>query len=196
VARPRRSADTRTKLLEEGVAQFLANGFHGTGIKAVLDSVGVPKGSFYNYFESKEDFGAATVRHYSEGLAAAFDRCLAAADDPVSGLDDFFEWEMRLHTDSGFGGGCLVGNLGAEVEHDGPCRNALVACHAAFRARIAGALGTGQERGLVRTDIPAVELADLLVDTWEGALLRMKMQRSVEPLRQCKDHLLRGYLQP
>ncbi len=65
MGRPRLSHETKTRLLDEGVASLIGQGYHGTGIKEVLDQVKVPKGSFYNYFESKEHFGAEVIRHYA-----------------------------------------------------------------------------------------------------------------------------------
>ena len=59
---------TKEKLLDEGVCIFIERGYHGTGIKEVLDSVNVPKGSFYNYFKSKEEFGAEIIRHFAAQL--------------------------------------------------------------------------------------------------------------------------------
>jgi TetR/AcrR family transcriptional repressor of nem operon len=90
---PRRSKreETRQRLLQDGVSSFLEHGYHGTGIKEVLDRVEVPKGSFYNYFESKEAFGAAAIRHYAGCLAAKMESELSEASDPVSGLRCFFE---------------------------------------------------------------------------------------------------------
>ena len=120
--RPRRSAAIHHQLLEEGVASFLANGFHGTGLKEVLDRVRVPKGSFYNYFESKEAFGAAAIRHYASCLEAKLGHALTTASDPVAGLRAFFHGLMREFERSGFAGGCLVANLGGEFEGSEVCR--------------------------------------------------------------------------
>ncbi len=69
MARPRLSEGTRQRLLQHGMSAFLQQGYHGTGIKQVLDEVGVPKGSFYNYFASKEAFGAAAIEYYADCLA-------------------------------------------------------------------------------------------------------------------------------
>ena len=85
MARPRRSEGTRQRLLDEGVAAFLHVGYHGTGLKEVLDRVGVPKGSFYNYFASKEEFGAAAIRHYSDCFGRQMDAAMSGAKNPLVG---------------------------------------------------------------------------------------------------------------
>ncbi|SMD02241.1 transcriptional regulator, TetR family [Desulfocicer vacuolatum DSM 3385] len=58
----------RTRLIEIGLRLFSHYGYNGTEIKAIVDEVGVPKGSFYNYFKSKEDFTVAGIEFYSDTL--------------------------------------------------------------------------------------------------------------------------------
>ena len=70
MARPKRNQNIRSQLLNEGVSIFIKQGYHGTGIKEILDTLKVPKGSFYNYFESKEHFGAEVIRHYTKQIIA------------------------------------------------------------------------------------------------------------------------------
>jgi len=62
----RQNKEIRKKLLEAGVSIFIDQGYHGTGIQEVVDKAGIPKGSFYNYFKSKEDFGSKTIVHFGE----------------------------------------------------------------------------------------------------------------------------------
>lgn len=196
MARPRLSESTRQRLLEEGVASFLTGGFHGTGIKEVLDRVKVPKGSFYNYFESKEAFGAAAITHYAECFAARLAAALGAAPDPLTGLRRFFADLMADFERDGFVGGCLVANLGGELEGSEICREALAEAMQGWRDGVRDALAEAQERGQLRDDMDAGEMADLLVDSWEGAVIRMKIERSTAPLQRCLDGLLGGYFLP
>lgn len=192
----RASQRTRERLLEEGVAAFLERGYHGTGIKQILDRVNVPKGSFYNYFDSKEEFGAAAIRHYAACLAEKMKEALASAPDPLSGLRIFFQRLMAEYEKSAFVGGCLVANLGGELEGSEICRQALATAFRDWRDGVLAALVEAQERGLVRDDIDAVELADMLIESWEGAVIRMKIERSLEPLQKCIRRLLDGYFRP
>ncbi len=186
MARPRRSDNTRLKLLDEGVAAFIDQGYHGTGLKDVLDRVGVPKGSFYNYFESKEDFGAQVVQHYSEHFIDQLDDALkTAAPDGISALKKFFRQTIRSFEAKDFRQGCLVGNLGGELEDSAVCRDALRDALDRIRDRFRGAILLGQEHGTVRDDISALELANLLLNAWQGSILRMKIDRSAKPLKQC-----------
>lgn len=196
MTRTRSSQDTRERLLEEGVSAFLRQGYHGTGLKQVLDQVGVPKGSFYNYFESKEAFGAATIEHYADCLAAILTAAMRDAPDALSGLRAFFRMQMKAFEEAEYAGGCLVANLGGELEGSPVFRDALSAALHRYITGIAAALQAAQNSGTVRSDIPAGALAQILVDAWEGAVIRMKIERSLAPLEQCLDRLLDGFFKP
>lgn len=194
--RPRQSHDTHLRLLDEGVAAFLEHGYHGTGLKQVLDRVDVPKGSFYNYFESKEAFGAATIQHFADGVQQLLTSELEKAPDPLTGLRRFFRALMKRYEAADYVGGCLLANLGGELEGSQVCRETLARAFRDWRDDIRDALQRAQKLGQVRNDIAATELADLLVDGWEGAVIRMKMDRSLKPLRRCLHRLLDDYFQP
>jgi TetR/AcrR family transcriptional regulator, transcriptional repressor for nem operon len=196
VARPRQSEGTRERLLREGAAAFLEHGYHGTGIKQVLDRVKVPKGSFYNYFESKEEFGAAAIQYYADCFVQKLNDALAGAPDPLTGLRLFFRRLMDEFEEAGFVGGCLVANLGGELEGSDVCRQALSTAFRGWRDGVRDVLREAQGQGTVRSDVDAGELADLLIEAWEGAVIRMKIDRSLEPLERCLRRLLDGYFQP
>jgi TetR/AcrR family transcriptional repressor of nem operon len=196
MARPRLSEPTRQRLLDEGVAAFLDQGYHGTGLKEVLDRVKVPKGSFYNYFESKEAFAAAAIAHYADCFGSKMQHALETAPDPVTGLRRFFESLMADFEKAGYVGGCLIANLGGELEGSDICRATLAKAFRDWRDGVSEALRQGQALGLVRNDIDAGALADLLTESWEGAVIRMKIERSLDPLRRVLERLLDDYFRP
>jgi len=189
-----RNPATLNKLLDEGMAAFLHSGYHGTGIKEVLDRVNVPKGSFYTYFESKEAFAAAVVEHYAACFANRMQAHLSVAANPLAGLRAFFESLMVEFEANQYTGGCLVANLGGELEGSDLCRSALSAAFTGWSREVAAILEASQQQGLVRTDIEASTLADLLTEAWEGAVIRMKIEHSLEPLRRVLTQLLDGYI--
>ena len=174
---------------------LLVQGYHGTGVKEVLDSVGVPKGSFYNYFESKEQFGAEVIQHYAEQVLANMDAWLGKPrGDAFSALRRFFKEEVRRHEEEGWQG-CLLGNLGAELGGSKMlCQTAMERGLNGLEARFASVLARAQEQGTVRNDIKPEELASFLLNSYEGALLRMNVERSVKPLRRFNAVVLEGLL--
>jgi TetR/AcrR family transcriptional repressor of nem operon len=196
MARPRLSELTRQRLLSEGVAAFLEHGYHGTGIKQVLDEVNVPKGSFYNYFKSKEDFAAAAIEHYADCFGEKMRNALVQAPDPLTGLRTFFESLMVDFEAAGFVGGCLVATLGGELAGSDVCREKLASAFQDWRNATSAALKECQELGLVRADVDADDLADLLTESWEGAVIRMKLVRSIVPLQRVIGRLFDDYFQP
>ena len=82
-----KKTEARTKLLQTGLRLFAENGFNGTGIKEIVDEVGVPKGSFYNYFKSKEDFTVEIIQFYSDNLSILWDDFLKSGpSEPLESL--------------------------------------------------------------------------------------------------------------
>lgn len=190
------SPETRERLLEAGVAAFSDCGYHGTGLKQVLDRVGVPKGSFYNYFDSKEQFAAEVIRHYAARSLACLDVINTQPEaDAVAALRCYFSAEIDRCEGKGIG--CLLGNLAAELGASQElCRRAMAEAMRASEGRITEAIERGQRAGSIRDDLPASHLASFLFNAWEGALLRMQVEDSVEPLRLCAELVLDSFFRP
>ena len=196
MARPRRSQDSRERLLDEGISSLLRDGYHGTGLNAVLEKAKVPKGSFYNHFKSKEDFAIAAIQRYAECLASQLEQSLTEATNAHEGLRSFFGSQMEKYVAADFVGGCLVANLGSELEGNDACREVLQASMRGFRDGLERAIRVAQDEGHLRSDLTAQSMADLLVSAWEGAVIRMKIERSLQPLEHCLQQTLGGYFQP
>lgn len=189
MARPKRNDDTRERLLAIGLSLFSRHGYHGTGIKDITDSAGVPKGSFYNYFESKEDYAAAIIRHYGEQAAARWaDNLKSAPASPLGTLRHHYQTGIARYEQCSSKTGCLVGNLAAEISESSElCRDTLRTVMNASRERFVKYLRQAQELGEARTDLSAEEMADFFWNAWEGSLLRMKIENSTTPVRHCID---------
>jgi len=176
--------DTRQAILEAAAPLIYRQGFHRTGLKEILEAAGVPKGSFYFYFKSKEDFGLAVIDHYSNRLneRANWER-EASAQPPLVRLRGLFVARRDLRASDGCEGGCPLGNLAQEMSDLSPVmrerlRNALtlVASH------IVALLREARDRGELAERLDPVQLGEFILDAWEGALLRMKAEKSPEPL--------------
>jgi len=122
-----KKTEARTKLLQTGLRLFAENGFNGTGIKRIVDEVGVPKGSFYNYFKSKEDFTVEIIQFYSDNLSILWDDFLKSGpSEPLKSLQHSFEMIISHHEQSEVRTGCLIGNLAAEIsEASDLCRQKM-----------------------------------------------------------------------
>ncbi len=185
----------REKLLDQGVQMLMTQGYHGTGIKEILDVVHVPKGSFYNYFGSKEEFAAEAITHYIEPF---IDRLTAHLQDPqidgLTALKNYYDELISEIEQADYKGGCLLGNLMGEIGDTSEiCRRALMTVVERYNELQKTALERAQKQGSVRTDRSAKKMADLLANSWQGALLRMKIDKSAQPLRECCQTLLDDY---
>lgn len=185
----------REQLLDQGVSLLLAQGYHGTGLKEILDAVKIPKGSFYQYFESKEAFGAEVVTHYIEPYIQQLTDHLNNPElDALSALQAYFAQLIQDLAQGDFKGGCLLGNLMGEIGDTSElCRFSLKQAIKRYRDLLILGLTRAQAEGSIRTDKSAERMADLLLNTWQGALLRMKIEQSVMPIQTCCEELLVGY---
>ena len=182
----------RENLLSQGVTLLMQQGYHGTGLKEILDAVKIPKGSFYNYFGSKENFAAEVIQHYINPFINQLSSHLQNPDhDALSALQRYFNELITELEKAEFQGGCLLGNLMGEIgDTSDICQKSLQSAVLRYRNLLKTGLVRAQQEGSVRTDKSAEEMADLLVNLWQGALLRMKIEKSSTPLKQCCENLL------
>ena len=180
----RAQAETRARLLRAGVAILTEKGFAAVGLDEILKSAGIPKGSFYHYFASKDDFGLALIDAYAAYFAAKLDRWLTdPARSPLQRLGGFVGDARAGMARHGFRRGCLVGNLGQEM---GVLPEAFRArLHGVlldWQARTAACLEAAREAGEIAPDEDCATLAAAFWIGWEGAVLRAKLERGPEPL--------------
>ena len=187
------------KLLETGLSLLEQKGFNATGIQEIATIAGIPKGSFYNYFASKEEFGVEIIRFYTETHMEQWENLLEAEDngDSYRALSTVFVQLAAKYECANPKKGCLLGNLAGEIsEASEECRVALGVAVCEFKNILAQRLLTGQQSGKVRTDVSAERLADLVWDAWQGSLLRMKIEKSAEPVRNTLEVLFKKMLIP
>jgi TetR/AcrR family transcriptional regulator, transcriptional repressor for nem operon len=177
--------DIPERLLSAGLALFLQQGYNATGIQQLTDHAGVPKGSFYNHFASKEAFAAAIVERYAQNMQRSWERMMRSAPpEPMAAIRHVFAQMLGHHERSTCSAGCLIGNFAAEIALSSEaCRQNLLAAQLAWRERLAGLVTAAQASGEIRRDVNATALSALTWAAWEGGLLRMKVERTVQPLR-------------
>jgi TetR/AcrR family transcriptional repressor of nem operon len=176
--------DTRKAIIEAAAPLIYRQGFHRTGLKEILDAAGVPKGSFYFYFKSKEDFGLAVIDHYLENLLATRSQVLAdGAAPPLTRLRAVFTGRRDQRESDGCEGGCPLGNLAQEMSDLSPrMREHLQGALGSIAKVFAELLAQARDRGELPADLDPGQTAGFILDAWEGALLRMKTEKSVAPL--------------
>lgn len=159
--------DTKDTILARGEALMLQHGFAGVGLSAVLKAAGVPKGSFYHYFSSKEDFGREVIEAYSDRYTAALDKLLDQQTTAADRLTQFLNaWS------EGQGGRCLVVKLGAEVSDLAePMRAAMNRGVDGFTQRLADLLDQGARDGTLQVADPLAEAQTLYAALLGAAVL-------------------------
>ncbi len=182
------ASTTKRDLLELGLKLLLEHGYADLGVATLLERAGVPKGSFYHHFESKEDFALQAIDVYMEGVHGALDAALGDEDgDPLEQIRGFFALVAAGYKGDGYLG-CLLGGLGQELSAVSPeFRKKVERCFGVIARRFEKALEVAKARGQLREDADPRELADLLVNCWEGAALRSRLRRSAGPLDQMLD---------
>jgi TetR/AcrR family transcriptional repressor of nem operon len=180
--------DTRQRLLEDGLALLLEQGYNHLGIHTLLSKTGVPKGSFYHHFRSKEDFAFQVIDRYMTDVHAGLEACLGdETTPPLARVRRFLELSLEKYREEGYLG-CLLGGLGQELSGVSErFRSRIEACFAEIAERFAACFDIAKTRGELPADADSRELADLLVDCWEGAALRSRLWRDPTPLNAVLD---------
>lgn len=190
--RPSGRCATREGLVKAGMAIFAEQGYTSTGIDRVLREAGVPKGSFYHYFASKEEFGLAVIDAY--GRLGGDELVRLFGDPAVAPLDRFGRFvlgakrSMRKH---GYRRGCLIGNFGQEFgcAHESFARR-LVTVLEDWQRPVAGCLREAQAAGQIDPVVDPIRLAELFWIGWEGAVMRARLERSSRPLERFMEFYL------
>lgn len=192
--------ETKQRIIENGARLIHLNGYHNTGIKEVLDAAQVPKGSFYFYFKNKEDFGLAVVDFFRNQFADLGRSHLKnRSKKPLARLQDLFEDSRNYFKLLGCRLGCPIGNLATEMgDVNDAFRDKLEGVFEEMRAGIEAFLIAAQEVGELDDGMDTRECAEFILDSWEGALLRMKAQGTVEPLARFERMIFKllGKYQP
>jgi TetR/AcrR family transcriptional regulator, transcriptional repressor for nem operon len=180
------SHDVRERLLEAGVRTFSKAGFNGCSVQDITDAAGVPKGSFYNHFESKEALGAAALQHYWTDGACDQLKILTRLDmSPRERLRTYFEEATAEMAQIGFTCGCLVGNMAAELSDHSPIiAIQLSAIFLGWSGQVAECIRAAQVAGEIESNADPDQLAAFVLNAWEGAVLRARIEKADRPLRQ------------
>jgi TetR/AcrR family transcriptional regulator, transcriptional repressor for nem operon len=181
--------DTYTDLILAGYDIIAQQGFCATGIDAVLKAAQVPKGSFYHYFKSKEAFGMAVIDAYADRLELRLQTFLDDPDvGPIDRIRNFLENALARLQQTDCTKGCLLGNLGQELaDVNERFRSRLEEVFGLWKERFADCLREAQTKGHLSSDMDPIQLAGFIIASWEGAILRSKVMKSTQPMKDFID---------
>jgi TetR/AcrR family transcriptional regulator, transcriptional repressor for nem operon len=156
-------------------------GFNSTGVQDITDAAGVPKGSFYNHFDSKEALGVEIVERYGANQT----RREILSDPtvpPLQRLRRHFERINGLFADSHFTRNCILGGFSSELANQSETiRESLRKLYGQWTKDIEATVAEAQAKGEIVNKTKAVDIAAFLLDSYEGALLRARVERSRKP---------------
>lgn len=183
--------DTRQRLIRCGVELLSKQGLHKTGIEEVLKKTSVTKGSFYHYFESKQDFAARVIDSYEEFAKRKLDRSFGNTDlSPLDRFKCFIDISKTGMAKYDFQHGCLVGNLSQELgEEDDFIAKRIKELVKSWEASTTTALEEAVKLGEIPANSNVPMLSKFFWIGWEGAILWSKLERSSSPI----DSFAEGY---
>ncbi|ERS09719.1 TetR family transcriptional regulator [Marinobacter sp. EN3] len=184
--------NTRDALIQVGLGVLTEKGYSYTGIDEILRQAGVPKGSFYHYFDNKEAFGRALIEAYGQFFAKKLERSLSDASlSPLARIQAFVDGAKAGMQKFDYRRGCLIGNLGQEMAAlPESFRSLLCAVFRDWESRVERVLEEARKLGEVSQSLSCDQMAQFFWTGWEGAVLRAKLEQSPEPL----DRFAQGFM--
>ncbi|MEV7794251.1 TetR/AcrR family transcriptional regulator [Streptomyces sp. NPDC087512] len=179
------------KLIEHAETVFRRQGFNGASVQDITSAAGVPKGSFYNHFKSKQELAAEIVRRYSDGTDFAM---LGVADGRPAPerLRAHFAGQAARTRDTGVEFGCLLVTMASETPTAGAeVGSAVRDSMSGWIDALADVIEQGRQAGEITSPAPARDLAAFLIDAFEGGALRGKATGDADASMQSLDLALR-----
>lgn len=182
----------RDEVLARGMKLIREQGYSKTGINDILKVSGIPKGSFYNFFKSKDDFGFQAIdlyNRYVEGMYKKFDQDEALC--PADKIKGFFELSNSNFRRENCKQNCLLLSLSNEItEANLAFADRVKESFEHFKSYLVKWIAAGQADQSIRNDSEPKEMADFLYDSYHGAVIRMKYQGDCSSLEAFMKHHL------
>jgi TetR/AcrR family transcriptional repressor of nem operon len=183
--------NTRDEIVRKGAALIHAQGYKATGLQQILDAAGIPKGSFYFYFKSKDDFGSAVIDHFTSTIGGIFTGHLRDARVmPLARLQKLLDFYESAFQKNGATRGCPIGNLSLELsDANEELRKRLQAAVEGCISQIECCLEEAKKSRQLNAGLNTPDAARFVFHGLEGAIMHMKVARSIEPLRAFRRYL-------
>ncbi|MEQ6124501.1 TetR family transcriptional regulator C-terminal domain-containing protein [Pseudotenacibaculum sp. MALMAid0570] len=181
----------REDILNAGQELMFLNGYNATGIKQITDHVQIPKGSFYNHFENKESFALEVLKIYCERGISNHRRALLTdtSISPVKRIKDMYTRLIGFYVEKGdFDRGCMMSNFSAEMaDISKPFRDLLEEEFLEIQSIITSVLEEAKQKGELSKDTDTDSTASFILNSWHGALVRMKAAATNKPLKDFQN---------
>ena len=178
----------REQILRAGLPVMFRSGYHAASVRDICAAAAVPQGSFTNHFRSKEAFTIEVLNRYFDYLKGLGHEVLSDLTlTPRQRLERYLEVITDKLERDRWMTGCLIGDFSLQASsHSNLLRKRLDAIFREWRALFASCIAAAQEAGEVSSDFDAEDLAEFMLTSWQGAILRMKVERSPAALKRFK----------
>ncbi len=182
----KRKEQKRAEIIEAGAKIFHMKGYNGTGIKEISDSCNMLKGSFYNYFESKEHFAVEVLKDYRQKFVTQLQENLSdGSKSPLEriknlflGYISYYEEELQCSL------GCFASSMGQEMSDiNDTIRESTESLMNSGNTLLAQCLKESRDLGETHFEMSAEDMSYYVWNSYRGAILSMKVSKSIEPLK-------------
>ncbi len=185
--------EKKLAIIEKSSDLMYLKGYNGTGVQELADAAAIPKGSFYYYFKSKEDFAIAAMNKYSKDRCETFNQILSDKSvSPLKRIDNLFSRMIdHFSREEKFTKGCFVGNLCEEMgDISRPIGKAADKFFNLLKEPFQECLSEAQENGEISSSHDVEQLSEFIINSMEGSLLRMKASKNAKSMKLFKHMVL------
>ncbi|HYY27891.1 MAG TPA: TetR family transcriptional regulator C-terminal domain-containing protein [Chthoniobacterales bacterium] len=178
----------REEILNAGLEVMFRRGYQGATVRDICTAAGAPHGSFTNHFRSKEAFAREVLDRFFENTKRYVKEAL---DDksltPRQRLKRYLDIISTVTADAKWNRGCLIGDFSLEASSQSKfLRQRLDAIFREWRVPFASCIAEAQAIGEIDSTFDPIDLAEFYLASWEGAILRMKVERGPAALERFK----------
>lgn len=175
----------KMKILQSAAFLIRKKGFNHTGIQEILETAGAPKGSFYYYFKSKEELGVELIDFYIEFFRAKIEEIMSGKSKPgIKRIKKFIAVFNDIFVSENYSGGCPLGNLAQEMgDLNEKFRLKVSMAFEEIESFVKTCLDDAVAAGEIDNSVNTKKTAQLIINSWEGAIMRMKVEKSLAPIK-------------
>lgn len=172
-------------LLEKGMELLWAKGYNATSVNDIVKHADIPKGSFYFYFDSKEDFAVQAMdKYYKSYFTPSLDILKNSSDSPKQRLLNLYEFRIEMLKEKlNCTMGCLACNLSNEMsEHSEAIRIKAAEISKLIEGYLVEVVKEAQEKGEIKESIDAIKMISFFENAGKGIMISMKEVKNSEPI--------------
>ncbi len=177
--------EKKLHIIRKGLKALYLKGYNATGVKEITDAADIPKGSFYNYFSTKEDFAVEAMRYFTTRELEVIEDFLADQSvPPLQRIKNLYRFKIEHFVEKGtYSLGCFLCNITLEMaDVSQHIANTATQLFHSEDVPLIDCLKEAQANNELAATIDINELAVLIRNSWLGALVIMKANKSPEPL--------------